>query len=357
VPDVEFEPVRSLAVILGASRYPKSPQLAGGRSFSQSASAFADYLTDRSGLTLPPSNLLDLFDDPASPSEQLEGIADFLRGSIDKSGNKIRDLFIYYVGHGGFTPRDQAYFLAIRFTRENNEGATSIRISDLAFTIKESARLLRRYLVLDCCFAASAFKEFQSGPVQIMRAKTAEEFPTRGTSLLCSSSAREASVAPEKSTFTMFSDALLESLSQGSASLGERLSISDLGYLAKESLRRKYPDSWVRPQVLSPDAIEGDISNIPIFPNPVFRQSEHLKAEAVQREQGERQAAEAAQREQQEARRRKAEQEAAESEKPEEKPISSNYDPSYYSPQRIAERAREAAKKAEAAQREQEESM
>ena len=49
-----------------------------------------------------------------------------------------------------------------------------------------------------------------------------------------------------------------------------------------------------------------------------------------------------------EARQKEAEQEAADRKKPEEKASSSNYDPSYYSPQKIAERAREDAKKTEA---------
>jgi hypothetical protein len=86
--------------------------------------------------------------------------------------------------------------------------------------------------------------------------------------------------------------------------------------------------------VHSPDQREGDFADLPLFPNPAHAQQvQEEQAESTRLEQ-----------ELEEARRKEAEQQAAESGKTEKRPSSSNYDPTYYSPQRIAERASEAAK-------------
>jgi hypothetical protein len=46
---------------------------------------------------------------------------------------------------------DRMYCLAVRSTNEINEGASSIRSTDLASVIKENAAFLRCYLILDSC--------------------------------------------------------------------------------------------------------------------------------------------------------------------------------------------------------------
>ena len=284
------QPSRILAVLLGASTFPNAPKLAEGRAFYISAADVKEYLCDSAGLALPRRNVLSLFDDSRSPSDQLVEVAGFLtRRSLElkAEGTRAGDLFIYYVGHGLFTRGDQAYCLAIRSTNEINEGATSIRASDLAGVIKENAAFLRRYLIFDCCFAASIHKEFQSGALSAARVQIAEEFPERGTALLCSSNAHEPSLAPRGLEHTMFSNALLQALRNGREGIGARLSFSELGDLIKENLRTAYPDSWVRPEVHSPDQREGDIASIPIFPNPAFHPEAFRTAEEAARKAAE----------------------------------------------------------------------
>jgi hypothetical protein len=284
------QPSRALAVLLGASTFPNAPKLAEGRAFYISAADVKEYLCDQAGLALPRRNVLSLFDDSRSPSDQLVEVAGFLtRRSLElkAEGTRVGDLFIYYVGHGLFTRGDQAYCLAIRSTNEINEGATSIRASDLAGVIKENAAFLRRYLIFDCCFAASIHKEFQSGPLTAARVQLAEEFPERGTALLCSSNAHEPSLAPRGLEHTMFSNALLQALRNGREGIGARLSFSELGDLIKENLRTAYPDSWVRPEVHSPDQREGDIASIPIFPNPAFHESDAIAEQIARRRKAE----------------------------------------------------------------------
>src|SRR4051794_1489355 len=113
-----------LAVLLGASTYPNAPKLAAGRAFYISADDVQAYLSDEGGMALPRRNILSLFDDSRSPSDQLVEVASFLvRRTLElkTEGVRAEDLLIYYVGHGLFTRGDQAYCLAVRSTNEINE--------------------------------------------------------------------------------------------------------------------------------------------------------------------------------------------------------------------------------------------
>ena len=263
----------TLAVILGASHFPDAPRLADGRAFYNSAADLREYLFDERGLAIPRRNLLWLFDDSRAPSDQVMEIARFLsrRSSELKSeGERAENLFIYYVGHGLFTRRDQMYSLAVRSTNEINEDASSMRSSDLASVIKEHAAFVRRYLVFDCCFSASIYQEFQGGPLDAVRVTIQHELPRRGTALLCSSSSQAVSLAPRGISHTMFSGALIKSLHDGHTGFGPQLSFNELADLVREHLRTDYPQDWVRPEVHSPDQVDGDIANIPIFPNLAY---------------------------------------------------------------------------------------
>jgi len=262
---------QTLALILGASEYPLAPNLAHGRAFSNSANDFRRYLMEV--LRLPPGNVTCLFDDQRSSSDQLLEIGRCLERSsteLINQGAEPRDLIIYYVGHGLFTSRDQAFCFAVRGTKAGCEGFSGMRASDLAGVIKTNAGFLRKFLILDCCFAASAYKEFQSGPSQAAGRKILSEFPDLGTTLLCSSSARDFSLAPQGLAHTMFSEALLTSLRKGHEQLGPRISVSELGDLIRRNLKKAFPDESIRPEVLSPEQGRGDIARIPMFPNAAY---------------------------------------------------------------------------------------
>jgi Caspase domain len=271
--DSQPSPHTKLALLLGASVFSRSPKLAKGRAFYNSAADFRDYLTDLDGLALQDENILWLFDDSRSPSDQLQDIAGFLENRtalLKNAGRPPQDLIVYYVGHGLFSGPEQTYCLAIRTTDDRNEGVTSIRVNDLAAIIKSHARFLRKFLILDCCFSAAAYREFQSGPLQAGRVRLLHELPQKGTALLCSASSQDVSIAPEGLTRTMFSDALMRSLHEGHHALGPQLSLSEVGDLVKSELKEAYPGRWVRPEVHSPDQREGDIAHINVFPNPAF---------------------------------------------------------------------------------------
>jgi hypothetical protein len=265
-------PRQVLAIVFGASHFDR--RLARGPAFYNSATDIMTYLVSPEGLGLPSDNILNLFDSTALPSDQLEEIRHFLNGRIadlKASGTSPTDFLMYYVGHGLFTAMGQSYHLAVRRTDLENESVTSIRMTDLANVVKHNAAFLRRYLILDCCYSATAYREFQSGPLQLAYARLCTEFPERGTTILCSSSAQDASLAPDGLKHTMFTDALLRALEFGHLNLGPRMSFSDIGDLIRESLREGYPTEWVRPEVHSPDQRHGDISTIPFFPNRAYR--------------------------------------------------------------------------------------
>jgi Caspase domain len=265
---------RTLAIVLGASVFPDSPKLQGA-SFSNSAADVRRYLVDEKGLGLPGENLLSLFNDSRSPAGQLIAIAKFLTlrsAQLKSEGSRPDNLLVYYVGHGSFTRgTEQAYCLAVRYTNAINEGATSIKAAELATVIKENTACWRRYLIFDCCFSASILKEFQGAALDAATVQLEREFPEQGTSLLCASNSYEPARAPVGATRTMFSDALIKALRTGHHNAGPLLSFGELGALVRENLRIAYPDSFVRPELHSPDQRKGDVATLPLFPNPAYR--------------------------------------------------------------------------------------
>ncbi|MBB5338394.1 tetratricopeptide repeat protein [Tunturiibacter gelidoferens] len=274
---------RTLLVTIGASRFPKAPELGGGSSFSRSAEALLAYFLGDDGFGLDRRNLLDLFDASHAAAQQLEEIAEFLddkQRSVD-ANTLPKNLLIYYVGHGLFTPTDRKYCLALRCTNASNIGFTAMRGRDLAEVVRNGAMHLRRFLILDCCFAGSMLGEFLSGPGEAANIQMIEDLPDRGTSLLCASSSQDVALAPARLDYTMFTDALLKVLNDGNPTLGEHLSMSDLKATVQNRLRNNYPLNWVRPEVHSPDMRRGDISSVPLFPNRAWPQIEtRKKAEA-----------------------------------------------------------------------------
>jgi len=271
--DQTVKPERTAAIILGASYWPEYPSF--GKSlnpvFGNSAAAMREYLTDPMRFGLLPARVLNLFESQAPAPEIHQLIAKFLTPlcSEGDSGG-VTDLIVYYVGHGGFTGPDRRYFFAIPSTVEGYEGSSGLRAADLASTLKTAARRVRKYLILDCCFAAAAFTEFQSagGVAQLAGEQFAEELPAKGTALLCAASKSAPAIAPVKGTYTMFSGALREVLLNGSKSGRLHISLYEIGKEIKGLLREWSPDDWVRPQVLSPDAAEGDVAEVALFPNP-----------------------------------------------------------------------------------------
>lgn len=259
-------PQTTFAIILGVSECPQAPALTASDAFTNSAWALHSYLVS-SSFGLPESHVLDRFDSNQPAAQLLTDIAAWLN---QQQG--MRDLIVYYTGHGGFARGDRAYFLAGRQTRQGMEGATSIRMMDLAQLFRNETPFVRRYLILDCCFAGEAAKAgFMGTPLQIACQQTQEVLPSRGTALLCSSSAADPSIAPPGERYTMFSGALLMALQRGIGDGSPALSLGQIGDQVWTYIRERYLDQAVRPELHSPDQREGDVATVPLFPNLVGR--------------------------------------------------------------------------------------
>jgi hypothetical protein len=259
---------RTLAVILGASVFPKAKDTLGeNEAFFNSARGFRRYLLSNTGLNLSTGDLLDLFnaDDPATGLNEKIGIF------LDQRKASATDLIVYYVGHGGFSRPGDEYYLAIRATDSTAEYFTSFAIRMMAQTLQLRAGLMRKYLILDSCFSAAAEKVFlaaSGAALEVARRQTEDLLPKRGTALLCASGPRNPAKAPANQEFTMFSGALLDCLQSGSVELPLRMSLSDVGDLTCRRILERFPEDAVRPQLHSPDQAEGSLGGLPLFPNP-----------------------------------------------------------------------------------------
>jgi len=278
-------PQTTLLILLGASRWPLA-NLDSSPAFENAKNALQAYfLSDPHGFHLPESNVLDCFNSNDTGPDILDRISDFLRDSMamkKASSTQVRDILVYFVGHGGITKDSSIFYLAIPRTRKDYEKATGIAIDDLAERLKKGARFQRRILILDCCFAAAAVRFFQgAATTELLREKTIaafEEkdqgigFPGRGTSFLGSSGKDVASIILPDESSTMFTSALLSALHAGDPfQEKERLPLRTVHRLTVDFLSKTFGDSFPQPELHSPDQTEGKVEDVPFFPNPAAR--------------------------------------------------------------------------------------
>lgn len=290
-------PQTTLVLLLGASEWPFMPEFQRSEAFANAARRLRAYFLNIRPFGLPPENLLDLFDSEKSADEMDVTIGQFIQdrlAALKADEHPARDLLLYFIGHGGFVGRDADFYLAIRRTRMDNPRASGLQMLSLADTLTEQARSLRRLIILDCCFAAAAFSAFQSGPAQVAVEKTVDAFEvrqkaagfaTKGTTLLCSSSHKSPSLLLPDGSSTMFTKAFLDALVYGTPSQRDRLTLRDVKERATDLLYaiRNAP----KPVVHSPDQSEGDVADIPFFPNPRIEEERFRKAEEEKRRRAE----------------------------------------------------------------------
>jgi hypothetical protein len=276
------------AILLGASRF--SPgSFSANESFLRSSVAFREYLCEKNprGIGIEGPMLLDLFDSPSSAGDQMKAVAEFVDRLKVGSPETIRNLIVYYVGHGFFGNGGRDYFLALAATESDVRDATGLRFSSFGEVLRRRAKSYRVFYILDCCFAGEALNALQSGEevvaelasaaLRVEGRKLVLERPRRGSALLCAASRHEVTFAPQGKDLTMFSEALLGVLRDGDAELHPTMTLSDVGDLIWQRLRvlnsAKMQD-LVRPVVYAPDQTDGDISkHVALFPNPAFSAS------------------------------------------------------------------------------------
>lgn len=274
----------SAVVFLGASRFAQIREFSNP-SFRNSKLDFEEYLRAPlpCGLGLRADSILDLFDLELSPGQQLRRVGTFLDGLKAAHPDAIRNVIIYYIGHGyqsGAGGRE--YFLALAETDRDVFDTTGLRVSSLGDVMKQRARSFRFFYILDCCFAGESLRSLMgdaeaaarllTAPLKVDGVQFTVQVPRRGAAVLCAASPDEAARAPEGERRTVFSDALVEVLTRGAKDLRYAMTLADVRDLAWEYIREKHrnvPTNQVRPYLGSPDQTEGDIATkVLLFPNP-----------------------------------------------------------------------------------------
>lgn len=274
----------TLVVILGASQWPEFEELNRGgdpSTFSRSAQDITEYFLNQ--FSLPPDNLKNLFDTELTPSDIDKEISKFIEDrtrDMESRNRPASNLLIYFVGHGGFDERSE-YYLAIRSTREDNPGASSLRPATLKVTLKRKARSLRHIIILDCCFAGAALKDLQAPAEDLIVQQTKDLLvdTKRGSSLLSSSSDKDASVGvSHDKRHTAFTGALLHALKGNEYLSQDYLSLEDITRAIREYLHKHYDNADGKkppsPRIDHPDQREENIAEYQFFPNIAKKQLE-----------------------------------------------------------------------------------
>lgn len=292
-----LDPQRSVAIILGAHDWTRAG-MATAPSFRRSAAHFHAYLVRQppQGLGLEPDLVVSLFDDPAPAGAQLVRIRDTVRSLIGErkaSGDPIRDVLIYYVGHGTCEAGRQLNLL-VRDSAEGIEAQSSIAAPDLAQVLRVAAPQQRRLVILDCCFSEAAAEAFGAmGALDEAVAAAASRDlaphaapPERGTVLLCSSPRGRFSIGLPDAERTLFTGAMLSVLGEGAGWRPAMLSFSDLREEIHDRMLRDFGTDPPRPALHQPDQQEGDLTRLPAFPNAATR-GVRSPARAPMRREGE----------------------------------------------------------------------
>lgn len=265
-----------LLVLLGAAAFPHEPKLSSP-AFAASNAALKAWMLDAAhGPAVRAADCLDLFDSAKSWNDQEGALLGWLAERL-RTAPAPTDLVIHYVGHGGFRDATRDYYLAIRATRPENRFYSSLMVDSLWRAVRGGARHLRRFLIIDACFAAAAARALMSPLEEVVKVKVhalqeedgagAEAAPDRGTAVLCSSSAEDASSLAGAGGVTQFTEGLLAALAAGSATAGERLTLAELRGLVRKALRARYGPEAVLPEVHAPDQRLGLPQEVPLFPN------------------------------------------------------------------------------------------
>jgi peptidoglycan hydrolase-like protein with peptidoglycan-binding domain len=281
----------TIALIFGASRWPDCPKFQDAPSLERSADAFIHYLRSEQGLRLPLRNIKSLFNSYDDPAEQLDQARAFVmrqREQSDERGQPIRDLIIYYAGHGDFEGEHRDFYLTIRRAHRDHPLLTNITARSFGNWMRQTARDLRSYLIIDCCFAAALQHGFLSSPLGLAELRlnealpspaifeTDDDLPTAGVALLAAAGPNDPASAPPDELYTRFTATLLEVLRDGNERLPPVLSLSDLHRLVDWRITQNFTDQ-ARPELRSLQQTRGRVELVRLFRNPAAERAEEKR--------------------------------------------------------------------------------
>jgi hypothetical protein len=97
-----------------------------------------------------------------------------------------------------------------------------------------------------------------------------QSFPKGGTALIAASARSGPAIAPEGESLTMFTGALINTVSNGLAGERRELSFRDIVDAVRARISDIYGSSGVAPEIHAPQQEEGDITFTPFFVNRAF---------------------------------------------------------------------------------------
>jgi len=281
---------RSCVVLLGASHYPQYRELENP-SIEASARTLKAYFLSTAELCVAPIDFLDLFNSEKNNTDQIAGIYAHIEKFNNEAADCLRNLFIIYIGHG--LPEYDTVSLAITATSKERPSGTALRVSDLAETLKKLAAWSRRFLILDCCYAAGALKPFLAGDSGLFRVaqaafesyerKVIRDDPVRGTTVLCAADKYSFALAPVGERYTLFTGLLLDVLENGNKNAPASLTLANVVQLISDRLLLLHENPM--PVLLSPDQTEGDLAQvIALFPNRAYDANQKSRVTSERRE-------------------------------------------------------------------------
>jgi len=249
----------TLVILIGASEFPYSKQFENILAFEKSAEIVTDYFLSNQHFNLNGLDYLNLFNSNYSSNDQGVEIETFIKRKHESQN--IKNLIFYYIGHGGIHQNDQ-YYLSIKTTNDDHPYQTSLSTQYLAEIINSYSNTFRCVLILDCCFAGSAIKDFLTIDAKF---KYKEIKNYSGVAILCASNKnKEAEIRKEKD-FTIFSYHAINILKNGAIGYGEYLTLRNLNELLSKEISDNYPEKELKPELHVPAQSNSDISTIGIL--------------------------------------------------------------------------------------------
>ncbi len=279
--------MRTLLISLGGERYPSAPSLAH-HAFGPSSRSIAQLLAGPGGIVSGQDHL-NLFDDDRSWPDQLLVTRDWIRERRSHDVPAPENVVVHYVGHGWFKPNSQDHLLTINHTDKDEKVVTSIALGTLNDMLLREAGRLRRYYLIDACFAAASVRDLMadfSEAVErqvgaIIRAWPDTDDGTRGVAALCSADKSTTATAKGNDSLTQFTDGLITVLKTGDPTRKTPLSLRNIYALLVGVLRSRYNDAMVHPVLVAPNDADGGIAEAAVFGNAALRDVIQDTASAV----------------------------------------------------------------------------
>jgi hypothetical protein len=235
---MQFQPPiaeRTVAVFLGASRYPNHTELESVQGpLQRSYECLLNYVTSKEGLSV--RAVIDLFNKEHNAQQMMRVLRDELHARYADLGSDLPiDVLLFYFGHGHLIGQDRSVHFAIMDTSRDDVTASTVPASSLSQALARGVPVGRFYVLLDCCRAADAMKRMSFDVLDtqdmgvpqsaIGRSRVDDTAgPTRGGAILAAAGPNANALAPPHEQYTRFTMMLLEALRESGPRTGISLS-------------------------------------------------------------------------------------------------------------------------------------